>query len=101
MEKITQQFREEQQGLDFVLLEEPGHALKKTGELSRGFIDTIFIISYIVMLSGIIVSIIGDLCYDSDIIIIIGVAILILGAIIFSIIYKIDDEPRCFGGIDA
>ena len=75
---------------------------KKTRELSRGFIDTIFIISYIIMFSGIIVSIIGELCYDSNIIIIItGVAILILGAIIFSIIYKIDDEPRCFGGIDA
>lgn len=74
---------------------------KKTGELSRGFIDTIFIISYLVMLSGIIVAILGETHFNSSKVIVIGIAILILGAIIFSIIYKIDDEPRCFGGIDA
>ena len=74
---------------------------KKQRELSRGFIDTIFIISYIIMLSGIIVSIIGDVHYHSHMVIAIGIVILVLGAIIFSIIYSIDDEPRCFGGIDA
>ena len=74
---------------------------KKQRELSRGFTDTIFIISYIIMLSGIIVSIIGDIHYHSNMVIAIGIVILVLGAIIFSIIYSIDDEPRCFGGIDA
>lgn len=74
---------------------------KKQRELSRGFTDTIFIISYIIMLSGIIVSIIGDVHYHSNMVIAIGIVILVLGAIIFSIIYSIDDEPRCFGGIDA
>ena len=74
---------------------------KKQRELSRGFTDTIFIISYIIMLSGIIVSIIGDVHYHSNMVIVIGIVILVLGAIIFSIIYSIDDEPRCFGGIDA
>ena len=74
---------------------------KKQRELSRGFTDTIFIISYIIMLSGIIVSIIGDVHYHSNMVIAIGIVILVLGAIIFSIVYSIDDEPRCFGGIDA
>ena len=102
MEEITQQFREEQQGLDFVLLEEPGHVLKKTGELSRRIIDLVFIISYLIMLSGMVVAVIGDIYYNhSNKIIVIGTVIFVLGAIIFSIIYKIDDEPRCFGGIDA
>lgn len=74
---------------------------KKQRELSRGFTDTIFIISYIIMLSGIIVSIIGDVHCHSNMVIAIGIVMLVLGAIIFSIIYSIDDEPRCFGGIDA
>ena len=74
---------------------------KKQRELSRGFTDTIFIISYIIMLSGIIVSIIGDVHYHSNMVIAIDIVILVLGDIIFSIIYSIDDEPRCFGGIDA
>lgn len=74
---------------------------KKQRELSRHIIDLVFIISYLVMLSGIIVAILGEVHYNSNIVIVIGIAILILGAIIFSVIYKIDDEPRCFGGIDA
>ena len=74
---------------------------KKQRELSRRIIDLVFIISYLVMLSGIVVAIIGDIYYHSNIVIAIGVVILVLGAIIFSIIYSIDDEPRCFGGIDA
>ena len=60
---------------------------KKQRELSRGFTDTIFIISYIIMLSGIIVSIIGDVHYHSNMVIAIGIVILVLGAIIFSIIF--------------
>lgn len=74
---------------------------KKQRELSRRIIDLVFIISYLVMLSGIVVAIIGDIHYHSNIVIVIGVAILVLGAIIFSVICSIDDEPRCFGGIDA
>ena len=74
---------------------------KKQRELSRCIIDLVFIISYLVMLSGIVVAIIGDLHYHSNIVIAIGVVMLILGAIIFGVIYKIDDEPRYFGGIDA
>ena len=74
---------------------------KKQRELSRGIIDLVFIISYLVMLSGIVVAIIGDLHYHSNIVVAIGVVILVLGAIIFGVIYKIDDEPRYFGDIDA
>ena len=67
----------------------------------RRLIDLVFIISYLVMAAGIAVAIIGDIHYHSSITLVIGLAILILGAIIFCVIYKIDDEPRCFGGIDA
>ena len=74
---------------------------KKQRELSRRIIDLVFIISYLVMATGIIVAIIGDLHYHSNIVIAIGTIILVLGAIIFGVIYRIDDEPRCFGGIDA
>lgn len=74
---------------------------KKQKEFSKRFVNLVFIISYLVMLSGIIISVIGDVLYHSNVVIIIGTAIIILGAIIFSIIYRIDDEPRCFGGIDA
>ena len=74
---------------------------KKQKELSRRLINLVFIISYLVMTTGIVVAIIGDLCYHSNISLVIGVAILVLGAIIFGVIYRIDDEPRCFGGIDA
>lgn len=74
---------------------------KKQRELSRRIIDLVFIISYLIMLSGIVVTIIGDLHYHSNIAIVIGIVIRVLGVIIFGVIYKIDDEPRCFGGIDA
>ena len=67
----------------------------------RRLIDLVFIISYLVMATGIAVVIIGDIHYHSSISLVIGIAILVLGAIIFCVIYKIDDEPRCFGGIDA
>lgn len=75
---------------------------KKQRKLNRRIItDLVFIISYLIMLSGIFVAIFGETYYHSNIVIVIGIAIIILGAIIFSIIYSIDDEPRCFGGIDA
>ena len=67
----------------------------------RKLIDLVFIISYLVMAAGITVVIIGDIHYHSSITLVIGLAILFLGVIIFCVIYKIDDEPRCFGGIDA
>ena len=67
----------------------------------RKLIDLVFIISYLVMAAGIAVVIIGDIHYHSSITLVIGLAILFLGVIIFCVIYKIDDEPRCFGGIDA
>ena len=67
----------------------------------RKLIDLVFIISYLVMAAGIAVVIIGDVHYHSSITLLIGLAILFLGVIIFCVIYKIDDEPRCFGGIDA
>ena len=67
----------------------------------RALIDLVFIISYLVMAAGIAVAIIGDLHYNSSITLVIGLAILFLGVIIFCVIYRIDDEPRCFGGIDA
>ena len=93
--------KKKQRELDFIFILRRPAMKKKQRELSRCIIDLVFIISYLVMLSGIVVTIIGDLHYHSNVVIAIGVVILVLGAIIFGVIYNIDDEPRCFGGIDA
>lgn len=101
MEKKQRELNRCTTDLDFIYIVRSPATEKKQRELSRRTIDLVFIISYLVMLSGIVVAILGDTHYHSNIVIAIGTVILVLGAIIFSIIYKIDDEPRCFGGIDA
>lgn len=93
--------KESSEPIDFVFITRKPAMEKKQRKLNRCIIDLVFIISYLVMLSGIFVATIGETHYHNNMIIVIGIVIIVLGAIIFGIVYSIDDEPRCFGGIDA
>ena len=63
--------------------------------------DIVYILSYLIMLLGIAGSLIGVCCYNNIILGIIGIAVFVVGAIILGVCCKIDDEPRCFAGVDA
>ena len=63
--------------------------------------DIIYIFSYLIILLGIVGCLIGGACYNNIIAGVVGIVVFIIGAIILGICCKVDDEPRCFAGVDA